>query len=248
MYKVKATVVDFLGDEEKYPCHFQYKIGDEIIFDGEKCIGRVCSHVWNVLIPKVTAVIAAGPKYFDPEYFAPFWYAPLSLRDKKMKKYDGVGFKVIKQPAPEPRFSLSTLIPLNSFKFPPASERIVLKDVMVLCPDARTSALFKVEAFDVSEFGDAVPYFRKQMVILNIVRQNPGIKVDKIRNKMPKKQLEEVYPLAAPVMMQGLIEELELVGHLKIEDGKAYVTPKGQKRLKDFKSGLSAEERKALAL
>jgi hypothetical protein len=22
MFQVKATVVDFLGDEEKYPCHF----------------------------------------------------------------------------------------------------------------------------------------------------------------------------------------------------------------------------------
>jgi len=27
MFKVKVTVVGFLGDEEKYPCHFQHKIG-----------------------------------------------------------------------------------------------------------------------------------------------------------------------------------------------------------------------------
>ena len=34
--QVKATLVDWLGDEERYPCHFGHKIGDEFIFDGEK--------------------------------------------------------------------------------------------------------------------------------------------------------------------------------------------------------------------
>jgi len=248
MYKVKATVVDFLGDEEKYPCHFDYKIGDEIIFDGEKCIGRVCRGLWTILIPKVFALMNAGPKYAEPEYYAPFWYVPLTVRDEEMKKYDGVGFKVVKEPVIEPPYHLSKLIPPNSFQFPPPKERIVLKDVSVLCPDARTSAVLKLEAFDVADLGDAIPYFRKQMLMLDIVRRHPGIEVDKIRDEFPRKQLEEVYPLAAPVMLKGLIDELELVGHLKIQDGKAYVTQKGEKRLKDFKSSLSAEERKALDL
>jgi hypothetical protein len=28
MFKVKATVISFLGDKEKYPCHHGYRLGD----------------------------------------------------------------------------------------------------------------------------------------------------------------------------------------------------------------------------
>jgi uncharacterized repeat protein (TIGR04076 family) len=42
MFKVKATVVDFLGDKERYPCHHQYKLGDEFIFDGASFTGTIC--------------------------------------------------------------------------------------------------------------------------------------------------------------------------------------------------------------
>ena len=201
-----------------------------------------------MLIPKVFAVMNAGPRYVESEYYAPFWYAPPNVRDKEMKKYDGIGFRVLKEPVIESPYPLSKLVPPNSFQVPPPKERIVLKDVSVLCPDARTSVVLKIEAFDVADLGDAIPYFRKQMLMLDIVRRHPGIQVDKIRDEFPKKQLEEVYPLAAPVMLRGLIDELELVGHLEIRDGKAYQTKKGEKKLEDFKSSLSAEERKALEL
>ena len=40
MFKVKAIVIDFLGDKEKYPCHHRYNLGDEFLFDGEKFTGR----------------------------------------------------------------------------------------------------------------------------------------------------------------------------------------------------------------
>jgi uncharacterized repeat protein (TIGR04076 family) len=39
MFRVKATVVAALGDPENYPCHFNYKIGDEIIYDGAEIRG-----------------------------------------------------------------------------------------------------------------------------------------------------------------------------------------------------------------
>ena len=48
MFKVKITVVEFKGDPVRYPCHFGHKIGDTIIYDGEKFIGRFCS---GVLVP-----------------------------------------------------------------------------------------------------------------------------------------------------------------------------------------------------
>jgi uncharacterized repeat protein (TIGR04076 family) len=248
MFNVKVTMIGFLGDEEKYPCHFGYKIGDEIMFDGEKCIGKVCSHIWTVIIPKVYAVMSAGPRYVDPGYYLPFWYAPASIRDPKMEVYDGRGFKCIKETVIEPPHHLADLTPPKAFQYPPADERIVLKDVTAICPDSRTSLVMKIEAFDVSSLGDAIPYYRKQMLILDIVSKKPGIDLDKIRDEFSREQLEEVYPLLAPVMLQGLIEDLNLVGHLEIKERKAFATQKGKKKLGDFKSSLSTEERKALHL
>ena len=63
MFKVKATVVSFAGEEEKYPCHFGYKIGDEFAFDGEKFTGKICQHTLSVIIPKMVPLIYAGPRY-----------------------------------------------------------------------------------------------------------------------------------------------------------------------------------------
>ena len=51
-FKVKATVIAFLGDARKYPCHFQHQIGDEFIYDGEKFIGRICPSMAPHIIPQ----------------------------------------------------------------------------------------------------------------------------------------------------------------------------------------------------
>ncbi len=248
MFKVKATVIDFLGDEKRNPCHFNHKIGDEFAYDGEKFLGRICPNVLPMLIPKLVALYAAGHRYVQPEYYFPFWYAPRSIRDESMKKYDGVGWKSIKQKVVDPPFSLASLQPPDAFLYPPPEERTVIKDITVICPDTRTSALFKLEAFDLNDCGDSIPYFRKQMLILKIVQTNPAIDVDKIRDKLSREQREEVYPLAAPVLIRGLVDELESISYLEIQSGKAYITKKGESKLEDFKASLSEEEKKALAL
>ena len=62
MFKVRATVVGFMGDEEKYPCHFQHKIGDEFIYDGERYTGRICPGFSAALIPRMMSFFAAGPR------------------------------------------------------------------------------------------------------------------------------------------------------------------------------------------
>ena len=41
MFKVRATVIGFDEDEKRHPCHFQYKIGDTVVWDGEKFIGII---------------------------------------------------------------------------------------------------------------------------------------------------------------------------------------------------------------
>lgn len=45
MFKVKARVVVYGKDETKGPCHFRYKVGDEIVIDGETISGRVCPNM-----------------------------------------------------------------------------------------------------------------------------------------------------------------------------------------------------------
>ena len=249
MFKVKVTVVGFLGDEDKYPCHFQHKIGDEFIYDGEKCIGRVCPDLLPMLAPKLIALHVAGPRYIEPVYYYPHWYAPVSVRDTSLKKYDGIGFKnVFVESYNEPKCHMTNLAPKNAWKWPPHVERTVARDPTVVCPDPRTSVLLKLEAYDLSDKGYDVPFFRRQMTILNKVLSKPGIEVDKILNEFSKEEIEKIYPALSHIMVQALVEELELMNYLEIRNGKASVTKKGKVKLENFKKSLSAEEREALQI
>lgn len=247
-FKVKATLVKFLGDTERYPCHFLHKIGDEIIWDGERLIGRVCPDVLPFLIPVMHAVRYAGPRYLNPMYYAPFWYASLSTFDPSMKKYDGLGFKVVREKIVESPYHVASLQPQNAFQWPPARERIVLKDLTVICPDTRTAAVFKVEPLDLSDAGYDIPYFRRQMVILYKIMQKPGIEVSKILDEFTEEEKYEIYPPLSPILVKVLLEELNLLNYVEIMYGKAYVTEKGKKKFERFKETLSEEEKYALRL
>lgn len=248
MFKVKATVHEILGDESKYPCHFYYKIGDEIIWDGAEFHGRICAAFLPTLAPKVADLYAAGPRYVDPGYYYPFWYAPVSVYDKSMKKYDGLGFRSVLKTIEEPKYHMAHLRPKDSFKWPPHPERTVAKGVFLMCPDLRTAVVLKLEAFDLADNGDSITYFRRHMSILNRVLSKPGMAVDKILNEFTKQEIEDIYPSLSQMLVDALIEELELTGYLKIKDGKATVTAKGTKKLEAFKASLTAEERKVLKM
>jgi uncharacterized repeat protein (TIGR04076 family) len=248
MFQVKATVIGFLGDEERYPCHFQHKVGDEFIYDGEKYVGRICPHMALLLIPRMMPLCAAGPRIIQHGYYFPFWYAPVSVKDPSLKKYDGLGFRNVLKTITEDKFHMRSLQPLDAFTWPPQKGRTVGKRVGVVCGDTRTAMAMKIEAFDLSDKGDATPYFRRQMSILNKVLPKPGIKVDKILNEFSKEQIKGIYPALSQIMVQALSEELELMGYLEIKDGKASVTKKGETKLETFRKSLSAEEREALKL
>jgi uncharacterized repeat protein (TIGR04076 family) len=246
MFQVKATVTGFLGDEEKYPCHFKHKVGDEFIYDGEKFIGRICPHVVPLLIPRMMPLCAAGPRIITSGYYHSFWYAPVSRKDPGMKKYDGLGFRNVLKTEVEPPYHMARLTPRDAFNWPPINERTINRGAGVICGDTRTSMAMKIEAFDLSDKGDAVPYFRRQMSILNKVLLKPGIKANKILSEFSKDEIEIPYPALGKVMVQALSEELELIGYLEVRKGKATVTKKGEAKLDTFKKILSAEERKAL--
>jgi len=248
MFQIKATVVDFLGDEDTYPCHFQHKIGDEFIYDGEKYVGRICPSASPMLVPMMIEMHAAGPRYVPSGSYYPFWYAPCSVKDPSLKKYDGLGFRNVLKTIVEPQYHMANLAAPNAFKWPPHDERTVARGTMVICPDIRTSALYRVEAFDISDKGYDVPYFRRQMAMLSKVLAKPGIAVAEIMNEFSKEESENIYPALSAIMIEALAEELELMGYLEIKDGKASVPAKGQKKLEDYKKSLSSEEREVLKL
>jgi len=250
MFQVKATVIGFAGDEVKYPCHFQHKIGDQFIYDGEKYIGRICPGLSAVLVPRMMGYFAAGPRLVPtPQHYYAFWYAPVSRKEDNNKKLDGIGFRNVLETAVEPPRHIANLKPAHAFDWPPFPERTVnLDNSVVTCGDTRTSLMIKVEAFDLAELGDSTPYFRREMSILNKVLPKPGIKVNQILKEFTPEQIEGIYPALSQIMIQVLSEELALLDYIKIEKGKAAVTEKGAVKLEAFKKSLTKEEKKALKM
>jgi uncharacterized repeat protein (TIGR04076 family) len=248
MFQVKATVIGFQGNEERYPCHFRHKVGEEFIFDGEKFVGRCCPSMIPVVVPRMMIYHAAGPRMIPPaSAYYPFWYAPASLIDPSRKIYDGVGYKNVLENFVEPE--LYKLTPVNAYKWPPHPERTVNTNTsIVMCNDNKTYMTMKVEAFDLSDKGYDIPFFRRQMGILAKVLPKPGIVQDKILNEFTPKQIEEIYPALSQIMINILAEELVLMGYLQNQQGKMAVTSKGESKLQNFKNSLSQEERNALEL
>ena len=248
MFKVKARLVDFLGDEEKYPCHFCHQVGDEVVFDGEKYVGRLCPDVWPLLVPKANALHQAGPRYVDPAFYYPFWYAPPSVRDPARKRFDGLGFANVLQTRVESQYHMANLVPPDAFKWPPHPERTVAREPTVVCPDFRTCAVFVLKAFDLSDKGYSVPFFRRQMAILDRVSNKQGLPVNKIISHFSTEEREDIYPPLVPELLIPMVEELQLVGYLDIRDDHSFVTEKGKQKLEGFKKRLSSDEKEALGL
>ncbi len=248
MFQIKAAVVGFLGDEEKYPCHFLHKVGDEFIYDGEKFVGRICPSVTRLLIPIMMPLHAAGPRFMPPAaYYYPFWYGTKSKKDPSRAKYDGLGFQNVLDSTPEAPFHMANMAPPNSYVWPPIKERTISMDAFtVVCPDIRTSMVIKARPFDLSDKGYDVPYYRREMVILDRVLKKQGLPANEILAQFSKEEIEEIHPALSPVMVDCLNEELTLMGYMEINDGKASVTDKGRRKLEAFTASLSREEREAL--
>jgi hypothetical protein len=246
MYKVRIRVVEIKGDQSRYPCHCLHKIGDEVIFDGGTYTGSLCVDLWPIVTEKAAKLYAAGPRYIEPFNYLLVHYTPVSQEDPSRKIYDGKGFRSVFEGYPHvPKYHMANLNAKDEFKWPPVEERI-FRPITVMCPDPRTAVVVQLEAFDVADGGYATTFFRRQMVILDRVLKKPGIQAEEILDEFSKKEIEDIYPPLSPVMVRVMVEELVLIGHMKINDGKAYVTDKGKVKVGEFKKSLSAEERKAL--
>ena len=117
-----------------------------------------------------------------------------------------------------------------------------------ICPDAKTYVRFKVEAIDLSDKGDGLPYYRRSMSILNKVLSKPGIAMDQILNEFSEDEIFIPYPTLGQKIIAVLVGELELMGYVRVENRKITATDKSRQKMEAYKSSLSSEEIEALNL
>lgn len=253
MFKIKATVVGFDRDEKKYPCHFRYKIGEEIIYDGETITGRVCPSMMPAFGRAFNDLLASGGRHKEgetPGSYFPFWHSPLSVYDPDYKKYDGVGFRPTLE---RPEEGYKFIVDETLFDKPPGGKYIIGKgtekrELSLVCGDKHTLVRFKVEVFDLADKGDSLPYFRRAMSILHKIHSKPGVAMNMILNEFSRNEINVIYPVLGQNIIAVLVGELELMGYVKVQDDKVTVTDKGKKKLANYRKSLTAEERKALKL
>jgi hypothetical protein len=251
MFKVKATVVGFGKDESKGPCHFRYKIGDEIVFDGETIVGRLCPNMMPQFGKAFRDLFASGGRHKEGEIAAsyyPFFHSPQSVYDPAYKKYDGVGFRpTLERPEEGYKFVADETL----FDTPPGGKFVIGKgtekrDFTLVCGDNHTLVQFKLEAFDLADRGDALPYYRRSMMILSKVLAKPGIAMDKIISEFTKSERDNIYPSLGQRIVAVIVGELELLGYVDVKKDKVSVTGKGREKLAGFIKTLTVEEKKAL--
>ena len=248
-FSVEATLVDFLGDTEHFPCHAGHKVGDKVYYDGSELTGKMCTDLMLPLVDEIIKVHKMGPRYKQPDYYNLFWHSVNSYEDTSRAKYDGNGFVPINEPFDLPKHHVADLNPKGGFCWPPTDERVACSDVMVMCKDLRTAAVFKVEAVDFATAGYHLPYTRRMMTIMDRVVKNGGsCPLNKVLDLYDDFERNEIYPTLVQPMVNEMSEEMELIGFAKVEDGVLTITDKGAERVKKYATEIPEEHAKALKL
>ena len=210
-FKVRCRLNGFMGDAERFPCHFEYKIGDEIIYDGEKFIGRICPGLFGMM-QNILTLYRVGNNYAAHNVIL---YSGLSVRNPDMKKYDGKGWSPLKK-VPEGA-------DLKKVKFISDKQQTEpMKGSVFVCGDIRTAAYFICEPYDLVDAGDAMPYYRREMAILDKIKSKPGMTPKDILADFSDWEKEEIYPPLSLINTEIFIDELATVGYIKMQDGKAF--------------------------
>jgi uncharacterized repeat protein (TIGR04076 family) len=211
-FKVKCKLIGFMNDVERFPCHFDYKIGEEFTYDGERIEGRICPGVLLTMVPTIWQTFFTGKRAYERIIFR---YSGLDVKDPSMKKYDGIGYRPLKE-APEGSGGKSQIV------VTPERPAGLKGGGTFACADCRTSAYFSVEPVDVASGGYTLPYYKREMSILDKVKRKPGITVDEILKSYTDFERDEIHPPLYNVIVQLMLEELEEVGYVELRDGKAY--------------------------
>ncbi len=214
MYKVRCKLVKFEGDEQTFPCHFRYKIGDEFYYDGVNFTGRFCPHLILAMTPVVYGVHLLGHKYSEN---VPFRYRGRDMVDPAMAKYDGIGFRPLKTVSEESRLKSEGVMSL-------ASGTQKARGAHFMCSDSRTLAHWSCEPVDLSDSDFCKPFYRRAIAILEKIEAEPGIKLDAIRSRFTKFELEDISPPLTPVLTLVLLEALEDMNYINVRESQAYPT------------------------
>ena len=211
MFKVKCKLIEFVFDETEHPCHFNYKIGDEIYYDGVHFTGKICPNLFPTMMPVVQGVFLLGHKYTETIAYR---YRGTDTRDPEMKKYDGVGFRPIVAEKKEDE------------KFTSNSSEGRARGQHFLCGDKRTLAHFSCEPVDLSDSEYAMPFYRREIALLEKIESEPGIIKSEILDRFTEFQINGISPRLTPVLTGVLLDALEDMGYIEITDGKVFATGK----------------------
>jgi uncharacterized repeat protein (TIGR04076 family) len=176
-FKVRMKLLDFAGDAKKWPCHFEYKIGDEFIYDGEKFTGRVCPWVIPEVFPVIHAIHIVGRKYGERigfRYMRPAEgnpEAPFRLKAGHVYTERQRGWTYMC-----PDFKTHAFFIIEPFGLVNAAG---------------------------AEFGWQYNY---EMTILEKIKEEPGLTADKILNKFSEQERERIQPTYVQIMLEELVD------------------------------------------
>jgi uncharacterized repeat protein (TIGR04076 family) len=214
VFKVRCQLRAFFGNEEIFPCHFGYKIGDEFYYDGVYFTGRICPGLLASMMPVIYGTCMLGNKYSENIMFK---YRGFDKRDASMAKYDGVGYCPLDAP-PEgtPEKILKTLGPV------PKTEKI--KGGHFLCGDYRILADFTCQAVDLSDSEYAQPFYRRAIAVLDKIEAEPGIKAAEILDRFSDFERNKISPPLTPIFLQVLLEALTDMNYIKFRGKRIHST------------------------
>jgi uncharacterized repeat protein (TIGR04076 family) len=216
MFKVRCELVSFEGDEETFPCHFNYKIGDEIYFDGVYFTGRICPGLFASMMPVVHGVFLLGHKYVENIMYR---YRGHDARDPSMQKYDGAGFRPVRSPEKKPPGKMGEVM-----TFDPKTGKA--RGAHFLCGDDRTLAHFSCEPIDLSNSDYAQPFFRRSVAILEKIEAEPGIQATEILSRFTEFERYDLGPVLTPVLLEVLLEALTDMKYIESCENGLYATGK----------------------
>jgi uncharacterized repeat protein (TIGR04076 family) len=205
-YKVKATHVGFMGNNEKFPCHFDYHEGDWFTYDGEVFEGKVCSGLMGNVVADMMIMAHSGMHHFNHIMFR--YHGGRSIRDESFKEYDGIGFRMARGDKPDP--DKAAFVPH------PGGPRVSF------CGDPLTLAGFKLEPVDLASGGYFKGSYMRMMNIMEKLKEDPGLDIEGILGKYNDFELNDIYPQLNPNIINQMLEEMETVGYIEMKDGKAY--------------------------
>lgn len=214
MFKVRCELIAFEEDEEKFPCHFNYKIGDEIYFDGVYFTGRICPGLFPSMMPVVHGVYLLGFKLSENIMYR---YRGRDERDPSMREYDGAGFRPVKSPRSGPPGKIGEVMTFDA-------KTGRARGAHFLCADDRTLAHFSCLPVDLSDSEYAQPFYRRGIAILEKIETEPGIRPNEILDRFTEFEKNEIGPILTPVLLEVMLEALRDMQYIENRENGLFAT------------------------